>query len=203
MIGGTGMIKPEGTLDIDFKRLTPELCGDYLYYFENTAFTDHEEWADCYCLESHLSQEENEEIWEERQSRRAKAQELIEQGIMQGYLIYDGDNIIGWCNTGDKKSFLPVMNDPEHQTVDLNRTKVKIIYCIEIAPDYRGKGIAHRIIERVCEDAKKEGYTFVEAYPFLDMDFKYQYHGPVRLYESHGFSRIADKSWFCIMSRIL
>ncbi len=192
----------ENELNISFKRLTPELCDDFWYYFDNTAFTDHEEWSACYCLESHLG-DENDAIWDNRQARREKAGQLIRQGIMQGYLVYDNDKIIGWCNAGDKKSYAPVIGSGEHETEDLSRSRVKVIYCLEIAPAYRGMGISHRIVERVCEDAKNDGFDYVEAYPFLDRNFEYQYHGPVHLYESHGFERLADKSDFCIMSKRL
>ena len=36
---------------------------------------------------------------------------------------------------------------------------------MDIAPDYRGKGIASKVLEKVCDDAKNEGYLYVEAYP--------------------------------------
>ena len=45
-------------MDICIKKLTPEMAEDFLYYFDNDAFSDHEEWAACYCLQSHLRREE-------------------------------------------------------------------------------------------------------------------------------------------------
>ncbi|MCI9221229.1 MAG: hypothetical protein HFH94_16165 [Lachnospiraceae bacterium] len=32
---------------------------------------------------------------------------------------------------------------------------------------------------------------------------RYQYHGPIPLYEKHGFRMIAEKEWFCIMQKKL
>lgn len=81
-------------MELTFKKLTPEMEGEFFSYFDNTAFSDHEEWNSCYCLESHLSRDENERI-EDRSERRKIAADLIRSGVMRGYLIYCGGDIIG------------------------------------------------------------------------------------------------------------
>ena len=189
------------TMKIKFLKLTPDLCDDYMHYFDNVAFTDHEEFSMCYCLESHITKQED-KLLSTRDMRRQKAMELINSGTMEGYLIYDGENVVGWCNTGEKSTYCSVA-DAEHETVDIDKHKVKVIYCIEIAPDYRGRGLAHLVIDTVCRDAKAEGYEYVESYPFLDEKFQYQYHGPIHLYDKHLFKKVADKSSFRIMSKKL
>ena len=189
-------------MNLSIKKLTTEMYEEYLYYFDNTAFTDHEEWSACYCLESHLVKEE-EEKYEGKEARREKAKELIEHGILNGYLIYDEEKIIGWCNCDDKMNYCPIVSNDEFNTGINEMGKIKAVYCIDIAPDYRGKGIADFIIDKVLEDARKEGYSYVEAYPFSDKSFAYQYHGPIRLYEKHGFETYSEKSWFVIMRKEL
>lgn len=59
------------------------------------------------------------------------------------------------------------------------------------------------MMERIIHDAIEEGYSYVESYPFTDRAFEYQYHGPVALYERHGFEVIAEKPWFYIMQKKL
>lgn len=192
-------------MEIRLKKLTPDMAEEYLFYFDKVAFTDHEEWEGCYCLESHLLREENEalDLKEKRELRRKKAKELVESGVMQGYLLYDGEKIIGWCNAGDKMDYAPVTAYEGFRTIELKRGLVKIIYCIELAPDYRGKGIAHLIVDKVCGDAKEEGYRYVESYPFSDKNLEYQYHGPIYLYEKHGFETVDKRDWFWIMRKEL
>lgn len=192
-------------MDIRLKKLTTDMSEEYLLYFDKVAFTDHEEWAECYCLESHLSREENEalDFKKEKNARRKKAEELVKSGVMQGYLLYDGEKIIGWCNAGDKMDYEPVIAYEGFRTVELTRGLVKILYCIEIAPSYRGKGITHLMVDKVCEDAKTEGYKYVESYPFSDKNFEYQYHGPIYLYEKHGFEIVDKRDWFWIMRKEL
>ena len=74
---------------------------------------------------------------------------------------------------------------------------------MDIAPDYRGKGIASKVLEKVCDDAKNEGYLYVEAYPFLDEKYAYQFHGPAKMYKNRGFQLFDKKSWFLIMQKKL
>ena len=96
------------------------------------------------------------------------------------------------------------MAEGEFETMkNPHRGQIKVVYCFELAPGYRGKGISHQLLEQIIQDAKEEGYSWLEAYPFADRDFEYQYHGPVPLYEKHGFVQIAEKSWFRIMQRKL
>lgn len=196
-------------MDLRFKKLTPDMAEDFISYFDNEAFSDHDDWKGCYCLESHLPREENEKDISDGkiihiEERRQKARKLIAQGIMTGYLVYDGDKAVAWCNAGDKTDYFPICDAEELFGTDkLEKGKIKILYCIDIAPDYRGKGLANLIMERVLEDARKEGYSCVEGYPFSDKNIEYQYKGPVRLYEKYGFELYADRSWFYIMRKAL
>lgn len=185
--------------NIRFEKLTPLMADDFLHYFENEAFPENDSRSCCFCLESHLP---NESEYTAIEDRREKARELILKGIMTGYLIYDNNHVIGWCNTGDKTDYLPIYENDEFRTDD-ERGKVKVLYCIDIAPNYQGKGIANIIMEKVLSDAKEEGYSYVEGYPFVDTDFVWQYHGPVRLYEKYGFEMYGKKSWFYIMRKAL
>ncbi|MCH5270570.1 MAG: GNAT family N-acetyltransferase [Lachnospiraceae bacterium] len=189
-------------MNLIYKKLTPALCEEYISYFDNVAFSDHEEWAGCYCLESHLADEAQ---ITNREDRRKKAEELIRSGILQGYLIYEGTHIVGWCNCNDKMNYSPIAENKEYQT-DINESgKIKVLYCMDIAPAYRGRGLAHQTLDKVCEDAKSDGYLCIEAYPLLTKQDPYPYKGPISLYEAHGFTMYQQNSnsGFCIMRKIL
>ncbi|MCH5198572.1 MAG: GNAT family N-acetyltransferase [Oscillospiraceae bacterium] len=190
-------------MHISIKKLTPTNSNDFLHYFDYDAFSDHEEWAGCYCLESHLSKEENDALWGKKNKRRKKAKKLIQEGVMTGYLIYNGSDVIGWCNAGDKANYYPISNNDDFHTNNAEKNKIKIIYCIDIAPAHRGKGLANLIVEKVLADAKEEGYSYVEAYPFTDKNMAYQYKGPVRLYEKYGFEIYRELECFYIMRKVL
>ena len=127
-------------MNIRFITLTPQMSDEFLHYFENDAFPKNDSRSSCYCLESHLPNE-NEITTVEKW--REKAKELISKGIM-------------------------------------NLT-----------------------MEKVLSDAKEEGCSYVEGYPFVDRDLIWQYRGPVRLFEKFGFEMIEKKSWFYIMRKRL
>lgn len=187
---------------IVFQKLTPEAADAFFRFFDRDAFSDHEDWAGCYCLESHIASEANEALTD-REARKQKAAELIGEGVMTGYLIYDGDEIVGWCNAGDKTSYGPICAYAPMRTGPLEKGRVKVLYCLDIAPQARGRGLARLALEQVLADAKEEGYAFVEAYPFRDTSFPYQYRGPVRLYEQYGFERLRELDWCVVMSKAL
>ncbi len=184
-------------MNLKIKRLTPELIEDYLYYFDHVAFTDNKEWEFCYCVHYHW----NEEFEEERKQykntcagdcfNRELATRLIGSGTLQGYLAYLDNVVVGWCNVNDKGlySMLNLQISPKLWEDTKEDTKVKSIVCFSIAPDMRRMGIATLILDKICEDAKAEGYEYIEAYPYVGEGIKVHrnYRGPVELYNKFGF----------------
>ncbi len=68
-------------------------------------------------------------------------------------------------------------------------TKVKSVFCFAVAPEMKRKGIAKRLLERVCQDAAQDGFDVVEAYPnkaFISEGEDFM--GPVGLYIQSGFT---------------
>ncbi len=190
---------------VTIRPLRPELCEDWLGFFEKIAFGDHGEWAFCYCLEGHLDRETDDKLTEPN-DRRKKAVELIETGEMQGYLAYLDNTVVGWCNANDRKNYkyiAEMFQKIGYQPNDKKDAKVKSIFCFVVAPEYRGKGIAQSLLERVCEDAARDGYSCVEAYPFADKKFEYQYHGTAGMYERNSFFEIADLNYVKVVRKNL
>ena len=81
--------------------------------------------------------------------------------------------------------------------------KTVAIVCFEIAPGYRGKGIASALIDRVCDDAKKAGYFAVEGYAQVkDQRDEFDFTGPVRLFDKAGFSEVARQNGQIVMRKL-
>lgn len=51
-------------MDIEIRKLSPDLLGDFLYFFDNTAFTDNHHFASCYCYFYHC--DHSDKGWENR-----------------------------------------------------------------------------------------------------------------------------------------
>lgn len=80
--------------------------------------------------------------------------------------------------------------------------QIKSIVCFEISPEYRGKGIATQLLERVCADAGKEGYDFVEVYPVEQTQrSELAFTGPVHLYGKAGFTEFSRRGTTVIMRK--
>lgn len=186
-------------MNIEIKRLSPELTDDYLDYFDNIAFADNPEWSGCYCVWFH---------WNDMLEAQCKldtavggtcfkrdlAIKYIQNGILQGYLAYVDGSVVGWCNANDRNSFDRLSREkrPEiWENADCSE-KIKSIVCFSIAPDMRRKGIASELLNRVCMDALAEGYSYVEAYPETGEINSHSYHGPFIIYEKYGFSIYKD-----------
>ena len=132
---------------------------------------------------------------------RRYAVEMLNQKKIQGYLAYDGEIAIGWCNAADIDSYVGFVPAFARQLVC---GKTVSIVCFEIAPEYRGQGIASAFIDRVCSDAKAKGYVAVEGYAKVtDSSSVFDYHGGMRLYQKAGFVEATRENGTVIMRKVL
>lgn len=225
-------------MNLTIKRMCPELADDYFDFFDNRAFSDNSPYYPCYCNAFQLSKAQLEDISKEceangggdenfRIALRSSAMRMVEQNIIQGYLAYDGNVSIGWCNANNRKNYTRVgefnlENVPDDvkdvvepvsesmaaaqrdDTAFEQVEKIKSIVCFEIAPEYRGKGIAAALLNRVCEDAAKEGYDKVEVYPVVRDAYEVlDFTGPIHMYEKAGFVRISQHGKELVMQKDL
>ena len=192
---------------IRIKRLKPDLLEDYLDFFDHRAFSDGSPYYPCYCSAFNMSRERIQNEFFKRaelngggsdgwkKALRDSAVRMVANGEIQGYLAYDGDIAVGWCNANDRLNYCRVGEfdlsavPPDEPCNDCeSKGQIKSVVCFEIAPEYRGKGIAALLLESVCQDALAEGYAYVEAYPAKDEGLQgLAFTGPKRLYEKAGF----------------
>ena len=194
-------------MNIEIRKLTPDLAKDYAHFFEVTPHDDHtvKDELPCYCItwRSDDTYIGNDHWYPTREERRERAIQFIKDGKLQGYLAYHGERIVGWCNaTADcqkgvefLRSYYPI---GEYRA----DVRVKSIFCFVVAPDMQRKGIAMRLVEYVCADAAADGFDFVEAYPkveYTSIDFV----GPLALYEKCGFEKCAEREGKIVVRKAL
>ena len=192
---------------ITIKRLTPELNKDYLDFFDNRAFSDGNPNGPCYCTSPNQDEETIKQMVGEfkaygvKETLRKYAVEMLDKNLIRGYLAYDGGLAIGWCNAADIDSYVGFVPDFARKNTC---GKTMSIVCFEIAPEYRGMGIASAFIEQVCRDAKLNGYAVVEGYSKVsDIRSDYDYQGPADLYRKAGFSEVMRENGQVIMRRTI
>lgn len=195
-------------MNIIIKPLTPELSIDYFDFFDNRAFTDNSPYR-CYCQLYQMSKEQQKAEFDKvdgvdigRVSRKI-AEQQIDSGVLRGYLAFYEGVAIGWCNVNDKANFPIVSCTGESFYASADKLE-KAVVCFEISPEYRGKGIATALLERVIDDARAEGYIAVEGFPVVrDERFKWDCKGPIRLYEKAGFIKVAVLEKNVVMRKAL
>ena len=181
-------------MNIQIKKLSPELIPDFLHHFDIAAFADHPEWSGCYCVEPHLCEKVEPELPKGVQSNcRNYAIDFIKSGKLQGYLAYGDDEVVGWCNVNDKGNYEKITAIKDFLTDDDSSKKIKSIMCFNVAAKMRKKGIATALLKQICEDAVAENYDIVEAYPYNgEPNVYYYFSGPIAMYEKQGFVIFRD-----------
>ena len=192
---------------IVIRPLTSELNADFLDFFDHRAFTDDNPNGPCYCTSPNQEEEQIKKMISEfksfgvKETLRKYAAQMLERNMIHGYLAYDGDQSIGWCNAADKESyagFVPAF------ARDISCGKTISIVCFEITPEYRGMGIASAFVERVCSDARLKGYAAVEGYAKLsDQRNDFDFQGPYRLYQKNGFTEAGREKGQAVMRKLL
>lgn len=194
-------------MNIIIKPLVKELNDAYLDFFDNRAFSDGNPNGPCYCTSANQTQEEFQIMVNEfecsgiKHTLRKYAAKMLEEGRIHGYLAFDGNIAIGWCNASDTENYTGLIPDFARKNAC---GKTLSIVCFEIAPEYRGRGIASMFIEHVCKDAQKAGYDVVEGYAKILSDRDdYDFFSPVRLYEKAGFYKAFRADEQIVMRKLL
>ena len=203
-------------MKITIKPLSEELAADYFDFLDNRAFTDNSPWGGCYCTSWQMTKEEEKtELLDQMEEDFSYGDEnfirvlreivmrQIASKALQGYLA-DADGVsIGWCNANDKASF-PAESANGFRLYAPAEKREKAVVCFEIAPEYRGKGIATALLNRVVSDAKADGYIAVEGFPQVHSErFEWDYTGPVSLYKKAGFTAVTKQDGSIIMRKEL
>ena len=178
-------------MKFEIKPLSPDVLDDFLYFFDNIEFQDHPEWSVCYCYSFHYIGPAAE--WHNREKNRSSVIKLINENYMHGYLAYEDEKPIGWCNANDKLNFERLKLNSE--IWDSDKHKICSVVCFLIDPKQRGKGIASKLLDRVCVDYEKLGYDYIEAYPIKNQTTnELQCQGPPSMYQNFNFKLVKDYS---------
>ena len=174
-------------MDITIKPLTPDILDEFLYYFDNVAFSDNPNWATCYCHFYHFKGKNKQFFKRTAEENRKSSKELILSKKMNGLIAFQDNKPVGWCNVNSKENYAKI---PYKGGARDSEKKIASIICFVIAPTHRKQGIARKLLQFACSNSKNNGYELIEVYPRLGekMSDAHSYRGPVSLYTSEGFS---------------
>ncbi|MFW9971186.1 MAG: GNAT family N-acetyltransferase [Candidatus Odinarchaeota archaeon] len=186
-------------MDIIIKPLTPDLIDDFLFYFDSIAFSDNPDWSTCYCHFYHFEGKTEQFFKRTAKENRQSSKDLILSGKMKGLIAFYEDKPIGWCNINSKENFAKIPYKEESDD------KIASLICFIIAPLYRKKGIARKLLRYACSSFKDQGYDLIEVYPRKGKDLSdaHSYRGPFSLYSSEGFSIYKEFNDYYVMRKEL
>jgi len=192
-------------MNINIRKLTPDLAEEYACFFDTTPHNDEGDGIKCYCVSwrSDDSYIGGDHWFTSREERRERSIQFVRAGSIQGYLAYRDNEIVGWCNaTADCQSGVAYLRSYwpiEEYRADI---KVKSVFCFVIAPEMQRKGIATQLLKRVCKDAADEGFDFVEAY-VNENQSALDFRGPLAMYEKCGFTKYAEREGKVVVRKTL
>lgn len=174
------------------KPLSPDLAAIFTEYLENLDFGHAAHWATCFCRFYHTNC--SYEQWQTRTGveNRTEAIEQIKAGNMKGYLAFDGDKCIGWCNANNIGQYIRLEKDIKHIIKD---QKVGCVICFVIHQDYRKQGVARLLLKQAVDAFRAQGFDAVLAIP---VDIKDEpeklYRGTMNMYQELGFKEIEKQN---------
>ena len=195
-------------MNIEIRKLTPDLVDDFVHFFDVTPHSDKIDDHKCYCV-CWCNDDYEGKDFSSAEKRRDYAIKYVKNNNIQGYLAYYKNQVVGWCNANTKLGCLKccswrmfMCSIPVDELS--SGKKVKSIFCFAITPEMQRKGIAKMLLERVCQDAAKEGYDYVESYPNKTYSNEEDdFMGPAELYRQKGFTVYSEAENRLVMRKQL
>jgi ribosomal protein S18 acetylase RimI-like enzyme len=190
--------------------LRPEQSGDFLRFFDHergVAFADNPQWAKCYC---HYYQVPKSIRWAllSAPQNRTVMKARIEVGEMEGFLAYDGGEVVGWVNAQPRHKLphcfarLGISPTP----LACAPFEAAAIVCFVIAPTQRRRGIARTLLRGAIDSLAARGFKLVDAFPFKSGDSERaadHYHGPLPIFLDAGFSVLSEHKDLTVVRKLL
>lgn len=165
---------------IEVRRLTPARRADFFRLHAGP-----NGWGECYCVAWWLSSWDD---WADRtaEQNRTFREELFARDEDDGYLAYDGEDPVGWCQVGPRDRLGKLASQYALEPDPLTWA----VSCFFIAEHARGTGVARRLLAHVIADLGERGVSRLEAFPSRgeDLDPGEAWTGPERLFRAAGFA---------------
>ena len=153
-------------------------------------------WGGCWCLGFHGNER-----------TRVEKERRVIAGTTHATLVYDLDNVVGWCQFG-RTSELPRIKHLKQYQSKVSTLPDWRITCFVVDRDYRRKGVAGLALQASLHEIRSNGGGLVESYP-EDVDGRkvsssFLYNTTVSLFERNGFvrqRRLGRSHW--VVTRLL
>jgi ribosomal protein S18 acetylase RimI-like enzyme len=155
----------------------------------------------CWCISFHLRPEDGKGSAE---AYRARKQALVRTGEAHAALVFDGTDVVGWCQFG-RTAELPNIRSRKTYEAGLEQLPDWRITCFFVDRGRRGEGVASFALEEAVRMISDGGGGTVEAYPEdytgAKVSNSFLCSGTLGLFEKAGFHRdrkIALRRWVVV-----
>lgn len=168
--------------------LSKELAQIFVDYLGSLDFEHAPHWASCFCRFYYTGCSTEEWMNRTAEINRTEALKEIEAGTMKGWLAFDGEKCIGWCNANDVRQLPRLWEDAKEYCGD---KRAGCTPCFVIHPEYRGRGVARQLLKAVVESFRQQGFEGMLALPFEDSEVpERRYRGTLGMYQELGYRPI-------------
>lgn len=147
----------------------------------------------CWCLSHRLDSRTNQSLI--GPARGEYMRELCGRDVAPGVLAYLDDVVVGWAAIAPRAQ-VPFARSRKIPHVD--ELPVWSAWCVRVRPGYRRRGVARAVLRGAVDYARKRGAPAIEGYPVDNqgqkVDLTMAYVGTRGLFESVGFTKVADTS---------
>lgn len=115
----------------------------------------------CWCMYWRVGRAYRERVPEQN---RTEFREVVKRGPPPGFLAFDGDLPVGWCQVTPRGA-LPWL-DRTWRLKPVDDVPVWSLSCLYVRRGYRRRAITTALIAAALKAAKRAGAPALEAYPF-------------------------------------
>lgn len=152
------------------------------------------EFGGCFCAvwASH------DETWADRcrdpmQPNFAITEQRVLKGEAVGFLVYRGNELVGWTGSGPKVRF-PFLQKKLGSRLSPQAAGAWAIGCIALKKEARGAGLAEKVVGAIIQYARNQGASSIESYPTRPWDEARSFRGSEKLYLRLGFKEVTKET---------
>lgn len=189
----------------DVVRFDKSRIEDYLSIFDKVSSSG----VVCYCTHWNMTQEEidrnimapaKNNVAPISQISREVAVEMIHADKIHGYLAYEGEDPVGWCNCDDRENYVFLAR---HVSAGAVEEKIKSIVCLKVVSEKDFFQVGSVLLESVCKLSKAEGYSFIEVYPHKGAMICANFDSALQVYLANGFKLLSMENGAAVLRKNL
>jgi GNAT superfamily N-acetyltransferase len=175
--------------DLEFQPLTTERWADF-----ETLFGKRGAYGGCWCMWWRTTRAQFEKQKGEGNRQAMKA--IVWSGRVPGIMAYLAGEPVGWCSVAPREEYASL--NRSYMLKRLDDAPVWSIVCLFVTREYRGKGLAVKLVRAAVTYVEGQGGEVVEAYPTVPRSGRLppvsSFMGFPGLFEQAGFVQCARPS---------